>query len=678
MNIEHIIDKLYSLSKDDLLPTDEFFTQIHNHITPKSLIKSFDSGLLYRLSNINSSVKIYIPCHLPTQTQMIHHYCEGMYSDTQIIRLPHDDINILLIDNYIIDGIIGGILHKFLSDTHFIQIQGLYFSPFNRASYIIMENTELDLYHKIINVSDVYVLLFQIAHSLYRAQRSFRFTHYNLHIDNITYQEEHTYASYLYSDDVNNMYLTNMTFNSKISDFAISRLETSTLVINSRYDMFPITTFGLFNPYYDFISLMGSIVYFRENRLARKIVDLLSETLLLEIFNLIFPQHDSNIRGIDDFMRHYYQNWRPKVPDIRNTTTNINQILRFLVKKLLKYNRMILENEDVDVYPDDINIILRRVVDFYPVGMRHALIDVDLFYFSINKIFPIRNFNYTHRTSTHKKCLIHIFSISTKQAYQMGYIFKSACCKIDPMVYMEDKFGVAMNAAFYDIGGTYIPLSKYRQNINGKYFETNKRVSPLYEKYYGYVLVDNQQIAITREITKNVKNSFMCGPLLVHNREIKINAETLENVNKYLDMDVKIFQCQKDSKTSKTVPLPNQPGMSTFNCENIKPGELSHGSNPNPRSMLILRSDTRIPTNMDIKGDVLFVVVEGRTSRSDGADLLDLVTIATELDAISAINLDGGSSSNIAWRSLHDPTLIETLYRDTSYPVGNILSLIKT
>ena len=101
---------------------------------------------------------------------------------------------------------------------------------------------------------------------------------------------------------------------------------------------------------------------------------------------------------------------------------------------------------------------------------------------------------------------------------------------------------------------------------------------------------------------------------------------------------------------------------------------MSHAGNPNPRSMLVLRDSDKY------KDDVLFVYFEGRDDRGMGVDLNFLAKYALEkLGAKIAINLDGGRSSSIVWRSEEESSVIKTANPNHKnfYPVGNILSLVR-
>ena len=114
------------------------------------------------------------------------------------------------------------------------------------------------------------------------------------------------------------------------------------------------------------------------------------------------------------------------------------------------------------------------------------------------------------------------------------------------------------------------------------------------------------------------------------------------------------------------------PDVQTYpRCDKIDPGELSHSNNPNPRSALCILKD----------GTYVFLAVEGRGHRGVGMDLHTLASsIMISLPNVEkAINLDGGRSSTLAWRTATEPktVYISNTDRNYVYPVGNILSILK-
>jgi len=107
------------------------------------------------------------------------------------------------------------------------------------------------------------------------------------------------------------------------------------------------------------------------------------------------------------------------------------------------------------------------------------------------------------------------------------------------------------------------------------------------------------------------------------------------------------------------------------NCAKIAAGHLSHGGNLNPRTAIAFNSTA---------GILYFVVIEGRNARGSGQDFVKMVNTLYSIDPgiTMAVNLDGGGSTAMAWRTPADPTCIVNVNatRQSPYPVGNIFAVI--
>jgi exopolysaccharide biosynthesis protein len=100
------------------------------------------------------------------------------------------------------------------------------------------------------------------------------------------------------------------------------------------------------------------------------------------------------------------------------------------------------------------------------------------------------------------------------------------------------------------------------------------------------------------------------------------------------------------------------------------PGELSHASNPNPRTV--------IATKGPFGNELGFFYVEGRMKRGYGMDLVMIAKYLAKLGWEKAINLDGGASSQMIWKRHGDNFVTQVnSAHDFSYPVGSVISLTK-
>ena len=320
----------------------------------------------------------------------------------------------------------------------------------------------------------------------------------------------------------------------------------------------------------------------------------------------------------------------------------------------------------------------------------------------------------------------HVAFINQESAAAAGYEFVSDCCWLDPFTYMSKKrTGLAINGTFFAIRETRRPIGPYYQKDTGIVDTTP--IPEKYRSFYRTVVVQPHGIKIlgiddaSEEIRctycnpfKNTGAVLTGGPVLLENGERVVTEEMMEAVDQE---NIKIWQSRK--------PAPDEPADSKYftspslivnhltdpfaqedegsgdegsgeegygekcvisrrvetatmpNVDKITAGEIAHGANPNPRTALIIR-DPDIAAR-DGKGEVAFVIVEGRGIRGAGVDLNQLAWICQQMGARTAINLDGGTSSNMTWRTDANPRVLWCIndQRVTNYPVGNVLGIVK-
>jgi hypothetical protein len=400
--------------------------------------------------------------------------------------------------------------------------------------------------------------------------------------------------------------------------------------------------------------------------IREQLVILPTEDLAMLAFVIfqVNPEGISYDRYLEFIYNTFYINGRPNMSIIRQVTpAPISTILHYFASKLEQMNCLIYTTQTQSISNQK---IFTRVI---PPG-NEAILDEGIiyrrgFYHSTRK-----QYNYSlNQHNDDYQFIYHQITIDPSIAIDRGYRFETRCCKMEPMEYIANKIGIAMNGTYFDLLNTYRARGEYRQYWESEniYYETNLSLSQIYKKYYGWVVLNNDKLSIEQsQPNTRIKEGFMAGPILVWDREIIFNEEVLERTTNIQGKNVKIFQCQLPGPLNrKLIPIPGEETY-TFNCDQIYSSELAHASNPNPRTMLLI-------TN---QGHIIFVIVEGRKSSSSGADLVELANLAYQMGAIRAINLDGGRSSNLAWHMEGD-TNIYTTNRLTSYVVGNIVSLVK-
>lgn len=687
MNASFLVDHIDRINVEDLAPTPDFLNQIERKLLFNNKLGQGAFGKLFGIKdNPALIVKIYDPCQINLKLiseGLVHDNihavnCEAMHSKTEITYFPHENRTGIHMANFLMDGVIGSFLSQLEKYTpHYIRTVGLYYSKFYNTTYTIMERGDPNVIDKLNTRYDVFMLLFQITHALYIAQRMYRFTHYDLHVNNlVTVPADPSYTHYQYHYDDNGnivtVYLPSPKFLVRIIDFGLSRLETDNILLHPRDDGYPIKTSGSFDPNYDLAILLGPYLFDYDNPLGRKIVEHINIEDLSIFLSLILGESISKDEPYDKFIpriyRTYYSRIRPLTSKIKKNI-DFPRLFGWLGAVLNLSTNLSTKNNNIYI---TLPIMQSLPLQLLRTEYKHNLtisIDTGITYKSDSKQYPKHAYNHTLKHSN-KISLIYIVTIDPNLA--INYEFRSVCCKMEPMDYLNDKFGVAINGTFFDIGKSYNVIGPYRQlnSVSNRYYESNMEINNLYRQYFAFVVINNGNINIHRVDSidpRTIDTSFMGGPLLIWNGQPQFSKEMLDTIINIDGHPTKIFQCQLPDSSHKQATLLKLDQIYTFNCNTIKPGELSHGSNPNPRSLLIITHT----------GLIRFVVVEGRTTSSDGLDLYDLVLLAQSMDAKHAINLDGGLSSNISWRSPLNPSTIGTLTRKYTYPVGNIIAYVR-
>jgi len=385
-------------------------------------------------------------------------------------------------------------------------------------------------------------------------------------------------------------------------------------------------------------------------------------------------------------------------PQINHTD---KQDLTFYKYRLFDDNILFNQNRNVEI---DNGISVRYINGIPQAG----IIDTTLRHDFDANLLPNNpyNFNRYHRTpnrnmmfqlgnpsrTTFQNQLITIVSINQTTVLNNDYKFRSDCCKIDPRNYFQNSFmksGVLINSTFFNLlKKTDTPIGYTR--TNGIIFDNP--IPELFRQYYGCVAINengNLEILETMEGAENVSGDVITvGPLLVWNGVKRFTENMIVNdreidPNTNLPVGPRIFQCAD-----------NVPGI--HGC-GMNPGELYHAGNPNPRSAVVI----------DTANNIHFIKVEGRDNRiaanpaggvvnaAAGMDLSQLADFCingireiNQLNGILdnngvtptcrfAINLDGGGSSQIVFKTKNTDYITLTHGMDFDYPVGGILALVK-
>lgn len=686
----------------------------------KTVIGSGGVGKVYLVQNGKYVVKESAPCYYDLP-QLVP-YCNDikeLLENKPMTLIPSGKKYKYLLPNLLSEAVIGMIFEETQVSIHVSGVLG---------SFILLEKDKPSVYN-ILNTytpiekkgilnpifskpADYLYLLFQVSTALLNTQERFRFTHYDLHLGNIlldTWKDKNGNSiTYKIPNKTISVKKQNCPFISKITDYGLSRFETNSTIVIPNINSYPDASYGEFNPSYDIISFIGSTLF--DFRTKNIFYPLLSSNLdfyyiILKFVLWMFNEMEIKItsKTLLEYSRvtlligkKYYTSantnqvyFRP-LPFEKNLVkfTNIksmSEIVTYLSKVLLKFKLAIIT--------EDKNVISYRKWDSivpFPLTPGIANIETGIRVQTYRTIIsaPPNNYNFTLDAKQIASCPIqeHYITAIFVDPKTFGYSFNISGYMLDPINYMRenDIFGFAINGGFFNIGKDYLPIGPYKDE---KGIFENTPIPSNYKDVYGYVCFRRNEAIITRDIKLASKYDYFLstGPFLIENSNIVFRSyeerfacvnpqgipfpirklgETEKEVrlSGYLDYYVEGNACNK-----KLVNFP----LTLPRCDKIAPGELSHADNPNPRSAVCILKN----------GDIIFLTVEGRGERGVGIDLATFAKsiLKTFPTVITAINLDGGRSSNMAWRAPASPN---TVYISNpnhmySYPVGNIITFSK-
>lgn len=622
--------------------------------------------------------------------------CNTAKKGDTVFRIPYTVNNktMIIAPNYILEALIGILLYKSCIEYSpaFMYIYGFQYDNTDpqKSLYVLSEKLEpLDNY--IVDKKSYLYFMFAVIQGLNVSQKIGRFTHYDLHKNNVMARNKKKKQVKVY-DIGNGEYLyTYYDFEPVIIDYGFSRYETAESIMipsfiytsNNR----EIVDWYEFNPYYDIFSLIidnwnkqknGEFPNFTSD-------EHILHYKLINLFSNIYE--DENVYPIsylsETILTH---NFRP-FPEMLNcsseykssTTGEMMVKLANLIKRTLPPFRKVVNYENIVSYLQDNNmLVLNKLVtsDTFTVYKQvPSNLCMDTTYYNYIHIdedkfagVTIRYSNSVPRNIRTERASfnhgdwrpvenqhIHTAIINQKASKKLGYKFRFDCCRVDLMNYFQNKHisgGIAINASFYQNKNSFKPIG---------YFKTKDTVidNPIpsgYEKYYGIIATNDKGELVIDKYTNryNYDQVFSTGPILIdddkHFDDYMIANTIDEQTGKY------VFQCDENSSSNM------------ISCNNIHPGELVHASNQNPRTALAIKDD----------GTVIFIYVEGRNKRGSGMDLSQMTQLCLSMGAVSAVNLDGGRSSQFIWKKPGSDIIYNSNPdQKEHYPVGSVISYVK-
>lgn len=247
-------------------------------------------------------------------------------------------------------------------------------------------------------------------------------------------------------------------------------------------------------------------------------------------------------------------------------------------------------------------------------------------------------------------------TITIKPKVSVEYQWRFDCCRTIVQNTLRDPSvisGVVVNASFFRITEDYKPIGYYKTPS----FSSDIKSDHSY--LYGGICVKGNQLELVDAYAKTRNKIYdqvvTSGPVLLWPGKKPFTDETCETrdaENRY------IYKCTHDVGDQYTQP-----------CSSIVPGTLVHGCQRNPRSAI----------GEDVEGNIVLIYVEGRGQRGPGATFSEMAVLGQKLQLVKMINLDGGNSSQMMWKSEGDECICQlNPEHEFAYPVGATISFVKT
>lgn len=608
--------------------------------------------------------------------------CSMAENGSLIFRIPNTltKKHTIFAPNYIIEVIMALMIEKLsLYTPSFVRSYDFQYNEATRTTYTLIEKLSPLV---LMDEHQYLFVMFQLFHALNAAQRAARFTHFDLHAENVMLRPTRGLRIYPLPDGIHYLHTITDT-DAVIIDFGHSRMETEDSVLTGRLHFafgnppFERVDKYEFNPYYDLFSILVSL--YRKKGNKKPGIEPLFRKLMEAFGNGIDLIAEHRIGKID--------HWRPKADILSTQRVKTAQEMISVTADLFiqLQSRM---NIQMPANVDQLNAALR----LYPVIITNKIIKLPgaRIYPSLplKKQMNVRYNRYSLSDAPAQSAfgpiiirhvnsrapfvrspwnitgdedpaiqMIHIARINPLSGGSDGYNFRFDCCRLDPRSFMQEPSiigGIVINAGFFQIKGDFTPVGHFQTAD----YVSNTPLNPVYERFFRAIVKteDGGLDIVPLEDAVKFSEFFTCGPILVEGGgKFTSDLFDIKDNGKY------IFKCQDQNAVPRHADVPN--------CNDGQPGDLSHAANLNPRTALAIQAD----------GTVLFIYVEGRKKRGGGMDLVQLANMCVNLGAVKAVNLDGGQSSQFVWRQ-PGKNIIEMSNPDHmySYPVGTLLSYVKS
>lgn len=533
---------------------------------------------------------------------------------------------------YYSELLVGILLYRIVNTytPNFVKTLGV--AKYTDVTHQVLEKLQTGT----LNHDCAYLLcLYQIARALHIAQIMTRFTHYDLHGNNVMYRKIEKKIAYKHK---NEYVIIEKGFIPVIIDFGLSRMETEKYVIlpnSSRHEH------SEFNPYFDIQRYIVATAYdIKDINIKKKVLSFIDYDNykanrmtrfdfreVHDIGHIVYPSgvttHQKTLLEIMDLLLEMIRPYKSNNFSIKDHTDeetivyempNMNDVIHWKMVYTGKYDY------------DDI-----AVLTYYnlPGGVRNTL----------------KPFNRIAVADPNKQRL-HIATIPKNSNYKI----RIDCCYMNPGRYLLDNIidhGIVINGGLSLTKDSYSTIGPVSINKN---FKTNQhiKIPDSYQKYYCYVYIDNNVLHLDTTLPEGITSYFMSGPMLIWDEKIVFTDEIIEQ-------NPSLFQW-------------------TGNYNEIPPGHFNDAGNQRCRTALIINKN----------GDYILIHSEQVASHiptnCSGLDIPQLAQICQHFNADRAVALASGIPTDLyAKRNIDGKPVLYNFDSPSVYsvPGATVLAFVK-
>lgn len=675
-------------------------------------------GSVFNIPGSSDVVKVSNIC-APGGANIVVELCNLSRQGDIVYKIPFTptDKTLILAPNYISEALVGIILAK--ESPSFVNIKRFYFEREQPTPkiYVIMEKLN-EMTPKVDNPESLIYLMLQIFQALSVGQSKFSFVHGDLHAGNILVRQYPDARSNIKCYEIGNgKYLyTSFDYDNVITDYGLSRCETKENILLPRLAVdSKAADFYTFNPYLDIFSFLVFLLHglgvirgpYRFN-FPVALDRIMASDNILRVFRRFLGDSAITYDEIRRMIWPKETGWRcdpdklfksgkhlSNASDMFNVIANILELQqsglgesgladippptdsRAVIDFLDRFKFYMCDSQvyfPPEIHVDFIGRVRSPDPYFFninlqadPVGVdgviaiqRHEQIPAGLQPY--NRAVP-QSMYYGMRLNN----VVYLAMIDQQRAIDKGYSYRFDCCNVETRDYFKKtRFdsGIVINSVFFNIKGNKTPIGFYKTED----IMFDNPIPDAYTDYYAIAAINSSGRLVLDHYNNRTKYNqvLSCGAVLMDRGNPVFTPDSI------LQRDIHgkflfLSETRAAGIADHTLTINGIQGI-IGSVDEIRPGELKHGGNPNPRTILGTSQDGNT---------IYFIRIEGRDDRGPGMDFVEMGRLCRNFGIYNALNLDGGGSSRMCWKEPGENIITVAGTSLGAYPVGGVIALVK-